>query len=259
MLGPPTRRRAPSSGNDENPTALQEGCTIPTTNILELLKHQPINVRFTIGIGHDGNISIYSVRRLLDQDDVEKHLVRGDYSVIDMSVRGESFEFLEKEEWIVEEKHVNTTLDLLYVRMRPTGNLTSDDTRNGTFCATVSPSELKIGTSSTTTTTVQPARRSKLTREYTRYPVRFATYKSHTRRSSDNEPHSYVDIINDKKALEEVRRSRTEEINATWTSTFLAFFGIEVLLMVSFVVFGLTMFVVLQFHPENENDDVPLA
>ncbi|KAK0396096.1 hypothetical protein QR680_001563 [Steinernema hermaphroditum] len=203
--------------------------------ILEVLSNQTKTCEFLVAFSKDGEISVQS-----------------------MSLNGQSAEFNTQQMWTVEEKQLNASLDLLYVRLQPTKALIEKvNPQNRTFCSSVTVPVKKAQIHRTTVkTTTAKSTRSKMARTNTRYPVRFATYKSHTRSQSNDDQHSYVDIINDKKALEEVRRSRTDEINASWTSTFLTFFGVEVLLMICFVGFGLTMFVVLQFRPRNRNADL---
>uniref|UniRef100_A0A915DJM5 Uncharacterized protein n=1 Tax=Ditylenchus dipsaci TaxID=166011 RepID=A0A915DJM5_9BILA len=55
-----------------------------------------------------------------------------------------------------------------------------------------------------------------------------------------------IDISKDREVFKEVQKSGTNEINCVWSDTFVVFFVVEVVFITLFVVFGLTMFVLLQ-------------
>jgi len=70
---------------------------------------------------------------------------------------------------------------------------------------------------------------------------------------------NYIDIIKDRKIYEEVQRSRTNEVNSEWSLTFLAFFSIEMVLLCLFVIFGITIFLALQFRPREHDKYITMA
>ncbi|KAI6183953.1 hypothetical protein M3Y97_00544000 [Aphelenchoides bicaudatus] len=80
--------------------------------------------------------------------------------------------------------------------------------------------------------------------------MRFATYKMQKSTKAPKNGHSYIDIQQDRETFQSVQRSRTKEINSVWSTTFLIFLSIEVLIISSFITFGLVIFVVLQIRPK---------
>jgi len=75
--------------------------------------------------------------------------------------------------------------------------------------------------------------------------------------TDDNQSH-IIDILKDRQVYEEVQRSGTNEINMVWSKTFLTFFVVEVVLIGSFIVFGLSMFVLLQCRPKEPDKHVSM-
>ncbi|KAE9555435.1 hypothetical protein FO519_001372 [Halicephalobus sp. NKZ332] len=82
--------------------------------------------------------------------------------------------------------------------------------------------------------------------------VRYATYKQtnvRTTKPPDDVP--YIDILKDKKTYEEVKRSTTNEINSQWSATFIVFFSLQVFIVSTFAIFGLSMCILLQCKPKD--------
>ncbi|KAI6228243.1 hypothetical protein M3Y95_00602100 [Aphelenchoides besseyi] len=91
--------------------------------------------------------------------------------------------------------------------------------------------------------------------------VRFATYKMQQRSRITMKPiggHTYIDIQKDREVYEAVQRSKTKEINSVWSYTFLFFLTLEVIVIGAFVVFGLTMFIVLQIRPRGKEKHIAI-
>ncbi|KAH7717488.1 hypothetical protein AAVH_15068 [Aphelenchoides avenae] len=101
---------------------------------------------------------------------------------------------------------------------------------------------------------------SSTTKRYTGTNVRFATYKMQRIRSTTPTASAvaYIDIIKDRETYEQVQRSRTMEVNSIWSGTFLAFMGVQGILVGSFVLFGLAMFVLLQCRPKNKEKHIQI-
>ncbi|KAI6186194.1 hypothetical protein M3Y98_00106100 [Aphelenchoides besseyi] len=84
--------------------------------------------------------------------------------------------------------------------------------------------------------------------------VRFATYKMQQRSRITMKPiggHTYIDIQKDREVYE-------AEINSVWSYTFLFFLTVEVVVIGTFVVFGLTMFIVLQIRPRGKEKHIAI-
>ncbi|KAI1727769.1 hypothetical protein Ddc_05086 [Ditylenchus destructor] len=67
-----------------------------------------------------------------------------------------------------------------------------------------------------------------------------------------------IDILKDRKIYEEIQQSKTNAINCVWSNTFLVFFVVEVVLIGLFVTFGISMFILLQCRPKNQDKHVGL-
>ncbi|KAI6197067.1 hypothetical protein M3Y94_01181100 [Aphelenchoides besseyi] len=80
-----------------------------------------------------------------------------------------------------------------------------------------------------------------------------------TTKQNHNETHRRTHVHRHSKGQRSLRSSSTiKEINSVWSYTFLFFLTLEVIVIGAFVVFGLTMFIVLQIRPRGKEKHIAI-